>query len=99
MSTTTKTKPKTLSDWQAAHDKNVLVPNRIRAAFEKMKAAGEDWHYEQDFERLADVGHLDMVKFREQFAKHIVQSTAVRGKAVKIGWFADPKVAAKARGE
>ncbi len=91
-------KPKTLVDFRSAHDKNVIVPNKIRAALAAMLKEGpENYEYEVDFIRRAGISNTDMGLFRDQFEKaHIVE---VGGSSKKRVWFADPKVAKKARGE
>lgn len=90
-------KAKTLADFRAAHDKNVIVPNKIRTALTAMlKDGAENFDYESDFIRRAGISNTDMGMFRDQFADHIVE---VGGRNTKRVWFADPKVARKARGE
>lgn len=91
-------KPKTLVDFRAAHDKNVIIPSKIRAALAAMLKEGpENFEYEADFLRRAGVSNTDIGMFRSQFEKgHIVE---VGGRKMKRVWFADPKVARKARGE
>jgi hypothetical protein len=66
----TAVKAKSLADFKAAHDKNFIVPNKIKAAFEKLGSGG--WEYEQDFARLATVSMTDITKFREQFNDQVV---------------------------
>lgn len=87
---------KTLADFKALYDKNVYVPNRIRAAFAAMleKDGAEAWDYEADFIKRAGISQTDASAFREQFAEHVVETS---GKSPKKVWFASAKVAAKAR--
>jgi len=93
-------KPKTLADFRAAHDRNVIVPNKIRAALAAMLKIGPEEHeYEGDFIKKAGISQTDMGEFRDQFIKHVVVVAARSGKAGRKIWFADPKIAAKARGE
>ena len=88
---------KTLADFRAAHDRNVIVPAKIRKALEEMGAEhAENWEYELDFMRRAGISQTDMGMFRPQFADHIVE---VGGKNPKKVWFASTKVAEKARGK
>lgn len=87
--------PKTLADFRAAHDPNVIVPAKIKAALAAMKAEhAESWAYEGDLMKRAEISTTNVAMFRDQFASHIVET---RGKNPKRVWFADPKVAEKAR--
>ena len=95
----TAAKPRTLADFRAAHDKNVIVPNKIRKALEDLKKIGpEHFEYEAEVIKLSGVSQTDIGVFRDQFAEHIVETPAQHGKSSKRVWFADPKVAAKVRG-
>lgn len=60
---------RSLADFRAAHDKNFIVPAKIKAA---LKALGDGWEYEAQFIRLAGVSQSDMGNFREQFSEYIV---------------------------
>lgn len=96
MPTAKKKSAKTLADFRAAHDKNVIIPNKINAALAAMAAEGsESWEYEVDFLRRASVSTTDLAAFRQQFERHIVETT---GKSVKRVWFATEKAAKAARG-
>ncbi len=97
MSTAPKKKAvKTLADFRAAHDKNVIIPNKIRAALAAMAIEGpESWEYEVDFLRRAGVSTTDLGAFRDQFEEYIVEAKA---KTVKRVWFATEKAAKAARG-
>lgn len=89
-------KAKTLADFRAAHDKSVVIPNKINVALAAMlKEGAENFEYEADILRRAGVSTTDLAMFRDRFAEHIVE---VGGKNPKRVWFADPKVAKKARG-
>lgn len=91
----TKTSAKTLADFRAAHDRNVIVPAKIKKALADLEKAGaENWLYESDFIKLAGISQTDIGMFREQFADHIVETTGRNSKRV---WFASAKVAAKVR--
>lgn len=95
MSKLSKSTVKTLDDFRAAHDKNVIVPTKIKAALEAMLKEGpENWHYEADFIRLAQISQTDMGMFRDHFSEHVVETS---GKSAKRVWFADPKVAQRVR--
>ena len=92
---TPKPTGKTLADFRAAHDKNVIVPAKIKKALADMEAEHpENWSYESDFMKRAGISQTDLGAFRDQFAEHIVETT---GKNTKLVWFASAKVAAKVR--
>lgn len=91
---------KTLADFRAAHDRNVIVPNKIRAALAALLKEGpENYEYESDLIRRAGISQTDMGEYRDLFVDHIVTTPSLRGKSGRRVWFADPKVAKKARGE
>ena len=95
-STKSKDAARNLNDFRAAHDKNVIVPNKINAALADMLKEGpENWSYEADFIRRAGISQTDMGLFRDQFEEYIVQAGDSR--QAKRVWFADKKVAAKVR--
>jgi hypothetical protein len=93
-------KIKTLADFRSAHDPNVIVPNKIRAAFAAMlKEGAEQWDYEGDFTKRADISQTQLGAFRELFIDHIIEAPS--GSAGRTGrrvWFADAKIAKKLRG-
>ncbi len=89
---------KTLADLSAAHDKNVMIPNRIRQAIAIIGASGDDWIYEQDFLALTKPGisTTDIAKFRGQFTDFWSDMPAVNGKSsVRRVWFASKALAKK----
>ena len=91
-----KNNAKTLDDFRAAHDKNVIVPTKIQAALDSMlKEGAENWSYEADLIRRAQISQTDMGLFRSQFADHVVETRDHKNS--KRVWFADKKVAAKVR--
>jgi len=91
-------KAKTLADFRASHDKSIIIPNKIKAALAAMlKEGAEQYDYEVDFMRRAGISSTDMGQFRQMFEQdHVVNVGTER--APKRVWFADPKVARKARG-
>lgn len=90
-----KAQARTLADFRAAHDKNVIVPSKIRAALAEMeKEHAENWMYESDFIKRAGISQTDASMFRDHFADHVVETS---GKTSKKVWFASAKVAAKVR--
>lgn len=91
-----KPKVKTLADFRAAHDKNVIVPAKIQAALDEMaKESPEQWEYERELLSRAGLSVTDLALFREQFAGHVVETS---GKNAKRVWFATKKAASAARG-
>lgn len=95
-----KTTPRTLADFRDAHDRDVIVPKKMRAALETIAKVGpEHFEYEQDFIKLASISQGEITKYRGQFEAHIVETPAAHGKTVKRVYFGNPKVAAKLRGE
>lgn len=60
---------KTLADFRAQHDKDYIVPQKVRDA---LKALGDGWENEVDFLRLAKVSTTDLAMYRDQFADHWV---------------------------
>lgn len=92
-------KAKTLADFKAAHDPNVIVPSKIRAALAAIEKEGpEHWLYEVEFIKLAGVSTTQIAAFRDQFAAHIVEAPGSHGKIGKRVYFGSVKVAAKLRG-
>lgn len=97
-----------LSTFRASHDRNVIVPNKIKAALADMaaKEGPESYAYEGadpeggvPFIKRAGISQSDVGLFREQFADHVVDlpnDSRSRGKRV---WFATAKAAKAARGE
>ncbi len=91
-------KVKTAADFRAAHDPDVIVPNKIRSALAEMLREGkENWEYEGDFVRRAKIGMAQLTTFREQFAAHIVDAPAESSQRARRVWFADAKIAKKIR--
>lgn len=99
MSTKKAPKGRTLGDFNAEHNPDVRIPEKIRAALKSLLAEGtESWEYELDFLRRVGpgVGNTNIGKYRPLFDKHIV-TVRINGKNSKNVWFADVKVATKAR--
>jgi hypothetical protein len=87
---------KDLSAFRAAHDRSVIVPQKINAALADLaaKEGPEGWEYEGEFMKRANISQTDIGAFRDQFEKHIVETKGQRAKRV---WFANPIHAAAAR--
>jgi hypothetical protein len=94
-----KPKPRTAADFRAAHDKAVIIPNKIRAALaELIKIGPEHFEYDNDFMRLAGVSNTDMAAYRQQFASYWFDTPSKSGgKGSKRVWFGNAKVAARLR--
>lgn len=63
-------KQKSLADFKAAHDKNFIVPEKIKAGLAKL--GNDGWEYEVEFGKMAGVGTNDIAKFREQFGEYVL---------------------------
>lgn len=92
---TAKTAGKNLAAFRAVHDKNVVIPAKIKKALADMlREDPENWDYEMLLMKRAGVSTTDLAAFRQQFEPHIVETG---GKNPKRVWFASPRVAEKAR--
>lgn len=58
---------KSLSDFRSLHDKDYIVPAKIKRALSEL---GEGWCYEADFLRLASVSVSDLALYRDSFGAH-----------------------------
>jgi hypothetical protein len=88
---------RTANDFRAAHDPDVIIPNKIRAALAELAKGGEEnWEYELEFSRRAGVNQQQLAAYRPQFEAHVVVAP---GRNTKRAWFASTKVAKKLRGE
>jgi len=87
-----------LQAFKATHDPKVVIPGKIRKALETMaKANVESWLAEEDFIKQAGVSKEEIRTNREAFDEHIVEvKRKGRGTPARF-WFADAKVATKAR--
>lgn len=87
-------KGKTLEEFRSMHDKNYIVPKKIKDALAQL---GDSWEYEIDFIKIAGLSTTDLVTFREQFEAHIV-SVKVNGTSHRKNvWAGTPAFAAKLR--
>lgn len=88
--------PRDLSSFRAAHDKNVIIPNKIRAALVALEKehGPEGWEYEAEFSKRAGCSTTDFAMFRDQFATHFIETGGSRTKRV---WFATVKAAKAAQ--
>lgn len=93
-----KVKLRTLAAFKAEFDPSVKVPEMIRAALKSLAAEGQEaWEFDKEFVARCGTNYASMTPYLEQFADHIVM-ISTRNKKVRV-WFADKKVAAKARGK
>lgn len=83
---------KGLQDFRALHDKNFLVPQRIKAGLD---ALGDGWEYEVDFVRSCGLSTTDFARFREQFEEFSVNVGSAR--SPKRVWAGTKAMAAKMR--
>lgn len=87
-------KGKSIEEFRSAHDKNYIVPKKIKEALAKL---GDGWEYEVEFVKMAGVSTTDIVNFREQFEAHIV-TVRVNGASHRRNvWAGTPAFAAKLR--
>ena len=84
-------KGRSLEEFRGQHDKDYIVPKRLREALKVLGASG--WEYEALFARLAGVGLADLANYRELFADYVV---AVQRDG-KRAWAGSPAMAAKMR--
>jgi hypothetical protein len=82
----------------------VVIPNKIKAALEKMgKDHGpEHYEYESDFIKLAGIHGGDLSAHRTAFEDFIVDARPIgsgNSRAARRVWFATVKAAKAARGE
>ena len=82
---------KTLADFRAMHDKDYIVPRKIKAA---LAALGNGWEYEADMLRLAGVSTTDLALYRDQFSEHWV----VVDRSGKRVWAGSKALAEEMRG-
>ncbi len=74
---------KTLADFRAIHDKDFVIPNKIKAGLE---ALGNDgWEYEADFQRICGCSTTDFAKYRSQFEDYYVTTSGANPKRVWAG--------------
>lgn len=93
-----KKQARTVTDFRAAHDPNVIVPSKIRKALEAILAEGpENWEYEGDLVKRAGISQTQISMFRDMFITHIVDAPGSRSSTPRRVWFGSPKVATKVR--
>jgi hypothetical protein len=85
---------RSLDEFRASHDKNFIVPTKIREAL--VLLGPEGWDYELAFMKLAGISTTDLAQFRDQFEAHVVDVGAPR--APKRVWAGSVALAKKLRG-
>ena len=89
----------TLADFKAANDPDVMIPAKLKAGLASLLAEGKEAaEFESDFAKRAGVSPNAVGRYRDQFVKHIVVVRPTGSGSAKNVWFADPKIAEKARG-
>lgn len=88
----TKITGKDFESFRAAHDKNFIVPNKIKAG---LAALGESWMYEAEFMKSCGISQTDFAAYRDQFAEFYVD---VGGRNPKRVWAGTKAFANKLRG-
>ena len=80
-----------LQDFRAAHDKNFIIPERIRAG---LKELGDGWEYEGEFQKRTGISTTDFARFRDQFEEFFV---IVGTRNTKRVWAGTKELAKKLR--
>lgn len=99
---------RSLSTFAAAHNPAIIIPNKIRAALEKMRKDDGDESYAYEFSdstggtpfaKLAGVSIVHLNAYREQFEEHLVEAKQDTGsrRGPRWVWFATAKAAKAAR--
>jgi hypothetical protein len=68
-----RNKIKKIEDFRRLYDKDLIVPEKIKAAIKKLGVDG--WEYEKDFVRMAGVRTADLAEYRDQFADYWITIT------------------------
>ena len=92
-------KARTAADFSATYDRNVIIPNKIRAGLAALLKIGPE-HYatDEEFRQLCNLQGAQLSDFRDQFKKHWFMTPSTTGsKTPKRVWFGNAKVAARLR--
>ncbi len=96
-----KSKPRTIDDFRSAHDKDVIVPNKIRAGLAKLLEIGpEHYEYDEGFRALCGLQSAELASYRSkhEFPNHWFLTAGANGvKSSKRVWFGSAKIAARLR--
>jgi hypothetical protein len=92
-------KPRTVADFRNSHDRDVIVPTKIRAGLTKLLEIGpEHYEYDEGFRALCGLQAAQLAAYRGQFVNHWFMTPGVSGgKGEKRVWFGNAKVAARLR--
>lgn len=95
----TKPKAKTLTDALSANDPDTVRRQAIDSRLAAMLEVGpQEWDYEPDFAKSADLSLQVVQAYREHYRKHwVIAPRTGERRAGKCLWFADPKVAQQFR--
>lgn len=96
-----KVKSRTLSDFKSQYDPAVKVLGKIRAGLKELAAEGtESWELDKEFVARCGLNYATIQPYLDQFSDHIVMTkNSNKSSRPQRVWFADKKVAAKARGK
>lgn len=93
-------KGKSLLEFRQAHDKDYIVPQRLKAAINQLGADG--WEYEAEMIKLAQISTTDLGAYRDQFAAFQAVATTTKssggGVRKKIIWCGSTAFAKKLGG-
>lgn len=90
-----KVKPRTVADFKALHDKDVIVPNKIRAGLQALLDIGpQHWEYDDGFRALCGLQAAELANYRDLFKRNwFLTPGKTGGKTPKRVWFGNAKVA------
>ena|SRR5271165_1197274 len=99
MATASKPKARTVADFKAAHDRDVIIPNKIRAGLAKLLEIGKaHYEYDEPFRSLCGIAGKDLATYRDRFKHNWFMTEGTNGaKNAKRVWFGNAKVAASLR--
>lgn len=83
---------KSIEDFRKSHDRNYIVPEKIRTGIEQI---GDGWLYEAEFLKLSGISTTDLAMFRDQFEDYWVIADKSSKKRV---WCGSKEFASELRG-
>lgn len=93
-----KPKARTAADFRAAHDRDTVIPNKIRAGLAKLLEVGpEHYEYDDGFRALCGLQAAELSNYRNQFAHNWFIAPKTGPTPEKRVWFGNAKVAARLR--
>jgi hypothetical protein len=87
-------KGKDLEAFRAAHDRDFIVPERIKAG---LAALGDSWEYEGEFTRRCGIASQELPKYRDTFKEYWIETPRPSGGSAKRVWAGTKAFAAKLR--